>query len=75
MPAYNEERVLGRVIRNLRESLLDEEGYLLLIVDDGSTDRTAEIAKSAGADIVISHSANHGVAKAYRTAINVSHKV
>ena len=69
IPAYNEERVLGRVIAGLRESLHDEEDCLLLIVDDGSSDGTAEAARFAGADIVISHLVNQGVAKAYRTAI------
>lgn len=69
IPAYNEERVLGKVIENLRESLHNEEDCLLLVVDDGSTDGTAEVARFAGADIVISHLVNQGVAKAYRTAI------
>ena len=47
LPAYNEERFIGSVVLQARE-YSDE----VVVVDDGSTDRTAEIAEVAGATVV-----------------------
>ena len=44
IPAYNEERFIGSVVHGVRM-----EGFDCVVVDDGSTDRTAEIATAAGA--------------------------
>jgi glycosyltransferase involved in cell wall biosynthesis len=49
VPAYNEERSLGRLLDELR--LLDP-GLEVVVVSDGSTDRTAEVADAAGAHVV-----------------------
>jgi glycosyltransferase involved in cell wall biosynthesis len=46
VPAYNECRTVGQVVRAIREQVPD---FDVLVVDDGSTDRTAEIADRAGA--------------------------
>src|SRR5438045_3156257 len=46
IPAYNEEATLARVIGNLREHAGDVD---VVVVDDGSTDRTAEVAQANGA--------------------------
>ena len=42
IPAYNEEATLAAVIDGLREHAPE---YDVLVVDDGSTDRTAEVAR------------------------------
>ncbi len=53
VPAYNEERLLGRTLTALhaaaRELALP---YELIVVDDGSTDRTADVARAHGARVV-----------------------
>jgi glycosyltransferase involved in cell wall biosynthesis len=53
IPAYNEELLLGATIRALRDGIaalgLPAE---IIVVDDGSTDRTAEIAREHGARVV-----------------------
>lgn len=70
LACYNEELALEKVVKDLR-AVLDAEKDLrweLLIVDDGSTDRTVEIAESLGAR-VIRHAINQGSGAARRTGI------
>ncbi|RIH84871.1 Poly-beta-1,6-N-acetyl-D-glucosamine synthase [Meiothermus luteus] len=47
IPAYNEEARIGSVVRVAREA-----GLAVLVVDDGSTDRTAQAARAAGASVL-----------------------
>jgi len=72
IPAYNETQSLPRVIEKIRKTISNEKDYLILVVDDGSTDKTSDAAISACADIVVRHERNLGIACAYKTAINVA---
>jgi len=77
IPAYNEEKTIGRVISDIKrvmDNTKDKYNYKILIVDDGSKDKTAEIAKKAGA-IVYSHPRNYGLAEAFRTEIKLCLKL
>lgn len=69
IPAYNEEKalgdVLGKVSSALNEAHIDHE---LLVVDDGSEDKTSSIAQSAGARL-IRHSVNKGYGAALKTGV------
>src|SRR3954447_21278141 len=58
IPAYNEERFIGSLVLAAR-AYVDH----VVVVDDGSHDRTVAIAKLAGA-IVVQHQANQGKAAA-----------
>ena len=67
MPAYKEEQTIGYVIRDIKEVLSGKKySYTILVVDDGSKDKTKEIAEKNGA-IVVSHNRNLGLAQAFRT--------
>lgn len=63
IPAYDEEKKIGDVIR---EALPVADR--VLVVDDGSSDRTAEVAKAAGA-VVVRHVVNRGLGGALGTGI------
>ena len=61
--AYNEARVIERVIADVRRC-----GFSAVLVDDGSSDATAEVAERAGA-VVVRHSVNLGQGAALQTGI------
>ena len=63
IPAYNEEASIGAVIRSIPKLNKRISKTEVIVVDDGSTDKTSAIAKSLGA-YVVSHNGNKGVGKA-----------
>ncbi len=69
IPAYNEEANIAEVIAEVPRSIVGIASVEVLVVDDGSTDGTAEVARAAGADDVVSHGRNQGLAAAFRTAL------
>ena len=66
IPAYNEEQTIANVIESVK---LVEKIQKIIVVSDGSTDRTAEIARECGAD-VIELSENIGKGGAIKAGIN-----
>jgi glycosyltransferase involved in cell wall biosynthesis len=74
IPAYNEEESIELVIDTIRSkysnSETEKKGYFLeiLVINDGSTDRTEDIVKQKNVTI-ISHSVNRGLGAATRTAM------
>jgi glycosyltransferase involved in cell wall biosynthesis len=67
VPAYNEAETLGAVIERVHAA-----GLRCLVVDDGSTDTTAEIARQAHADLVLAHDTNRGYSAALRTGLRAA---
>jgi glycosyltransferase involved in cell wall biosynthesis len=61
IPAFNEDRFIGSLVLKLRAV-----GHVVLVVDDGSTDATAELAEAAGATVV-RHPRNLGKTAAVAT--------
>jgi glycosyltransferase involved in cell wall biosynthesis len=68
MPAYNEEANIQNVIDGLPTSIQGVATLQVLIVDDGSKDKTGELAISSGTQ-VISHGKNRGVGAAFHSAV------
>lgn len=64
IPAFNEELLIGKVLQSI-PSFVDN----VIVIDDGSADRTAEIALSHNA-IVICHGMNRGVGMSLQSGIN-----
>tara|TARA_Y100000310_G_scaffold262419_1_gene272088 strand:- start:11628 stop:12512 length:885 start_codon:yes stop_codon:yes gene_type:complete len=75
IPAYNEEDTIGRVISNINEVMKSNRySYKILVTDDGSKDKTAEVAKKAGA-VVYSHPKNYGLAETFTTEVEEALKL
>jgi len=65
IPAYNEEKTIAQVIKSVPRKIKGISKVEILVWSDGSTDKTVEIAKKAGADYVFSNKTNLGLAKTF----------
>jgi glycosyltransferase involved in cell wall biosynthesis len=65
IPCYNEELTLPVTLSDLPRKIPQIDSVEWLVVDDGSLDRTAEVARVHGVDQVISLSPHQGLAKAF----------
>ena len=69
IPAYNEERSIGRVLEQLMQQLDKVSGqYEIIVVDDGSTDKTKKVALECHVR-VISHKKNRGYGAAIKSGM------
>lgn len=68
LPAYNEERLVGRAIASVRDAAeaCGLDGFEIVVCDNASTDRTAEVARTAGARVV--HEPHRQIARSRNAA-------
>src|SRR5581483_9404373 len=71
MPALNEERTIGSVISSIPRNVPHITTTEVMVIDDGSQDKTADMARAAGAT-VISHAQNQGVGAAFHTGLQAA---
>lgn len=69
IPAYNEAEKIGQTIKSIPRNFDGIDEVFVQVVDDGSKDDTARVAREAGADFVVSHDGNRGIGKAFRTSV------
>ena len=66
IPCLNEEKSIGMTIDDLPKSIPGIDVIEVLVVDDGSTDRTVAEARKHGANHILSLKVNQGLARAFR---------
>lgn len=69
IPCYNEEESLPRTLAALPRELAGFDRVEWLIIDDGSRDRTVEVARRCGVDHVVSLPRNQGLARAFTAGL------
>jgi glycosyltransferase involved in cell wall biosynthesis len=75
IPAFNEEATIGATLAALPRQVPGFERVEWLLIDDGSRDRTVEIARAAGIDHVVSLSHNSGLAAAFMAGLEACLKL
>ena len=75
IPCLNEADTLAATLRDLPRQIPGIDRVEVLVIDDGSTDRTVEVARSAGVDHVVSLRRRRGLAVAFTTGIDLSLKL
>jgi glycosyltransferase involved in cell wall biosynthesis len=70
IPCFNEEETLPQTIADLPRHVPGVDVVEWLVIDDGSSDRTVDVARSLGVDHVVSHGHNRGLAAAFMTGLD-----
>jgi glycosyltransferase involved in cell wall biosynthesis len=72
VPCYNEAETLERTIDELPREVAGFDAIEYLVIDDGSQDQTAEVARSLGVHHIVRHTKNLGLARAFQTGIDAA---
>ena len=72
IPCFNEAETLPATMADLPRSVNGFDEVLWLVVDDGSSDQTGEVAKACGADEVVKLTQNKGLAVAFQVGLDAS---
>jgi glycosyltransferase involved in cell wall biosynthesis len=75
IPCFNEENVLPATLGDLPRELEGFDTVEWLIIDDGSTDATARVARECGVDHVVRFNTNKGLAVAFQAGIDAALKL
>ena len=70
IPCYNEEKTLPQTVADIPRDIPGIDTVEILIIDDGSSDRTVEVAKKLGIDHIISNTSNQGLARSFRLGLD-----
>ncbi|MEJ2122310.1 MAG: glycosyltransferase family 2 protein [Alphaproteobacteria bacterium] len=70
IPCHNEKETLQATLADIPRSIAGIDQVEVLVIDDGSTDQTAQVARALGADHVVRHIGNKGLARAFASGID-----
>lgn len=74
IPALNEEEKIGKVLERIPKAIPRIDRIIVMVIDDGSSDRTSEIAVGMGA-LVVKHGENLGLGITFQRAVDESLKL
>ncbi len=75
IPCLNEEQTLPQTLRDLPERIDGIDEIEVLVIDDGSTDRSAEVARAHGVHHLVRFTNNKGLAEAFMAGLDASLKL
>ncbi|WP_454049413.1 glycosyltransferase family 2 protein [Cellulomonas sp. Marseille-Q8402] len=70
IPCLNEEETLPAVLASIPRRIDGVDELEILVIDDGSTDRTVEVAREHGVRHIVRHSRNRGLARSFRDGVD-----
>ena len=70
IPCFDEEQTLPAVIRDIPRQVPGIDQVEILVIDDGSSDLTSEVARECGADHVIRFAHNRGLGQAFKAGFD-----
>ena len=70
IPCFNEERTLPQTLAEIPRQIDGVDTVEILVIDDGSVDRTTEVARQHGVDHIVRHKSNRGLAGAFRSGLD-----
>jgi len=70
IPCYNEEETLSGTVADIPRDIEGIDSVEILVIDDGSSDRTVEVARDIGIDHIVCNKHNLGLARSFRRGID-----
>jgi glycosyltransferase involved in cell wall biosynthesis len=70
IPCYNEEKTLPLTLQDIPRNIEGVDEVTILVIDDGSTDRTVDVARASGVDHIVKLTKNKGLAEGFLTGLD-----